>query len=212
MSNTPVSDELAALCESETRGAQSVAVEERSGVHAVGKGDGGRPVPRLGKPRVVFKEPLNVLAYIKVSAPRLRHEHQHGVRKAAPRGGVEFDRVVEAGGVALPLADYGDYLLDVLPEERGLKMRLARAHLVEISAQGVDFAVVGEIAERLGQLPSWKCIGAVPLVHEGNSAPVFGVGEVWEKFAQLRRVQQPLVYYRAARERADVKGVAGRGI
>ena len=89
--------ELAAFGKREARGAQPVAVEERARVHAVREGYGGRAVPRLGEPRVVLEESLYVSAHAVISPPRLRHEHQHGVRKSAARGGVEFDGVVEAG-------------------------------------------------------------------------------------------------------------------
>ena len=84
-------------------------------------------------------------------------------------------------------------------------MRLARAHLVEVAAKGVDFAVVREVAEGLRQLPGREGVGAVPLVDEGYRALVVGIRKVGEEAAQLWRVEQPLVDDGAAGERADVE-------
>ena len=67
-------------------------------------------------------------------------------------------------------------------------MVLARAHVVQISPQGVYFAVVGKVAERLSQLPSRESVGAVPLVDEGNCSLKILVGEIREEFAKLRSV------------------------
>ncbi len=56
------------------------------------------------------------------------------------------------------------------PKQVGAKIALARAHPVEVAAQGVDLAVVGQVAERLGQLPRGESVGAVALVHDGQCA------------------------------------------
>ena len=92
-----------------------------------------------------------------------------------PAGGEQFQGVVEAGRIAAGLVDDRQELRDVVAEQVGAKAALARAHPVEVAAQGVDLAVVGQVAEGLGQLPGGEGVGAVALVHDGQRALEAGV-------------------------------------
>ena len=41
-----------------------------------------------------------------------------------------------------------------------------RRHAVHIAAQGVDFAVMGDHAERVRSIPSWEGVGGETLMHQ----------------------------------------------
>ena len=72
----------------------------------------------------------------------------------------------------------GRSLCDVVAEQLGLQIGLAGPHVVQVAAQGVDLAVVGQVAERLGQLPGREGVGAVALVHDRQRALEARVAEV----------------------------------
>ncbi len=76
--------------------------------------------------------------------------------------------------------------------------------MVEIAPQSVDFAVVGEIAERVREVPGWEGVGAVPLMDQRQRRPEQLVAEVGIKFFQLSGQQQPFVDDAARGHAADV--------
>lgn len=57
-------------------------------------------------------------------------------------------------------------------------MRLTHAQVVQVPAQGVDFPVVGQIPEGMGQAPGWESIRAVALVDEGQGRFEMLAGQV----------------------------------
>ena len=82
-------------------------------------------------------------------------------------------------------------------------MRLAPLELVEIAAQGVDFAVVGEIAERVREAPGRERIRGIALVHERKGTFHCRIAQVRIKAVDLRCQKQALVHNglrRAARQ------------
>ena len=85
-----------------------------------------------------------------------------------------------------------------------------RVHPVDVAADGVDLAVVGDEAEGMGEVPGGKRVGAVPLVNEGQRACHLRVGEVGVILVDLIGQQQALVDDRPRREGADVdEGLLG---
>jgi signal recognition particle GTPase len=56
----------------------------------------------------------------------------------------QLERVVEHRRVAAVGVDDREELLDVVAEQLALEQRLAGVHPVDVAAQGVDLAVVGE--------------------------------------------------------------------
>ena len=87
---------------------------------------------------------------------------------------------------------------------------LAALQPVGVAAQGVDFAVVGDHAERLGQPPTGKRVRAVTLVDDGQGRPHPRVGQVGIIGEQLRREEHALVDDRAAGHRRHVEVVGRR--
>ena len=115
---------------------------------------------------MVFEEPAHVASHIIFRAPRLRDQHQHGVFRGTPRGDEQFEHIVERGGIALAGLDQGEELREVVAEQLALQKMFARPHGIQVAAQGVDLAVVRQVAERMRQLPRRERVRAVALVHD----------------------------------------------
>ena len=79
---------------------QPVAVEHRADHGSVGERDRRGAVPRLHERRVVPVERAVRGRHRGVVLPRLRDHHQHRVVQRTPREMEQFERLVEAGGVA----------------------------------------------------------------------------------------------------------------
>ena len=82
---------------------QAVAVERRADLAAVGEGDRRRAVPRLHQRGVIFVEGAALLIHQRIAGPGFRDHHHHGVRQRVAALHEEFERIVEAGGVATGL-------------------------------------------------------------------------------------------------------------
>ncbi len=145
--------------------AKSVAVQLGADHPAVGEAHGGGTIPRLHERGVKLVETLDILRHRGVVIPGSRDQHLHHVRQAPTRQGQQLDGVVEAGGVAAARRDDGLELLDVFSEQRRGEDGSARVHPVDVAAQGVDLAVVADVAVRVRQVPGGKSIGREPLVH-----------------------------------------------
>jgi hypothetical protein len=188
------------------RGPEPVAVERRADERPVGEGDRGRAVPGLDERAVVLVEGLAVGRDLRVLLPGLRDEHHHDVGKAPAPHHQELDDVVEDARVRAALLDDGPHLLDlILGEERRGDDGLAGPHPVDVAAQGVDLAVVGEGPERVGERPGRQHVGREAAVDEGERRLERLVGEVREVSGDLRRRQHPLVQDRPRGQRAEVE-------
>jgi hypothetical protein len=185
-------------------GAQAVAVQRGADHAAVREGDGGRAVPRLHQAGVEGVEALQVRGEVVAVLPRLGHHHHHRVRQRPAGEHQQLEHVVEGGAVAARGADDRGDLLEILGrEELRRELRLARAHPVDVAAQRVDLAVVGDVAVRVRELPAREGVGGEPRVDERQrrlDPRVLQVGEVAE---QLRRREHALVDDRPARGARD---------
>ena len=79
------------------------------------------------------------------------------------------------------------------------------AHTVNVAAQGVDLAVMGHVAEGLGQIPGREGVGAVTLMDKGDGADDSFIGQFRKEGFQLLREQHAFVKNGAAGERTDVE-------
>jgi len=191
-------------------GPQAVAVERGADPHAVGEGQRRRAVPRLHQAGLILVIRLEVVGHALMAAPRLRDEHAHRLLQRPAGEDEQFEDVVERGRVASPIADHRLDLLQVGAEDRMGEHALAGPHPVDVAADGVDLAVVGQVAERVGEVPGGEGVGAVPLVDEGQRRGDRGIGQVGVVLAHLVGEQQALVDERLRGERADVaEGLLG---
>ena len=78
-------------------------------------------------------------------------------------------------------------------EHVGVDQRLAGPHPVLVAGDGVDLAVVGDPAERVGQRPRRERVGREPRVHDAQRAGQPIVLQVEVEGLELRRGQHALV-------------------
>ncbi len=193
------------------RGPQTVSVEHGADEGAVGEGNRGRPVPRLHERRVVLVEGAHGRVHVGIPAPRLGNHHQHGVGQRAARPHQELEDVVEGGGVAAAGANDRQHLGEVVAEDARRQQPLTGLHPVDVAAQGVDLAVVGDDAVGVGERPGGEGVGRESLVHEGERRHQAGVAQVGVHGLDLRGRQHALVYERLRRQAHDVERLARRG-
>ncbi len=115
-------------------GPEAVAVEGRADLASVGEADSGRAIPWLHQGGMILVECLALLAHERVAGPGLRDQHHHGMGERVATLDQELERIVEAGGVRLPLVGDGPELRDVVAEEFGIDTGLARRHPVDVAA------------------------------------------------------------------------------
>ena len=139
--------------------AEAVAVEAGAHGGAIGEDEAGGAVPGFVEAGVELVKILELLRHALVAFPRGRHQHGHRPEQVAARKHQRLEGVVQFGRVRAAGLDDGLEQVDVLAPLVGLKLRLAGGHPVYVAAAGVDFPVVAEHPEGLGQGPGRECIG-----------------------------------------------------
>ena len=86
----------------------------------------------------------------------------------------------------LPSGISGRQSLEVVAEELGVQRRLAGPHPVDVAGDRVDLAVVGEQAQRLGELPAREGVGREARVDDRERALQLGVAQVGVEAGELR--------------------------
>ena len=190
-------------------GPEPVAVERRADHAAVGERDRGRPVPRLHQALVVRVEPLQLVREVVASLVRLGDHHHHRVRERAAREHEQLEHVVEDRRVRAALADHRQHLREVVAEQLGRELRLARAHPVDVAAQRVDLAVVGDHPVRVRERPARERVRREARVDQREGALEPRVRQVGEEAGELRRGEHPLVDERAGGEARDDELLSG---
>ena len=186
------------------RRAQAVAVERGADLAAVGEGDRGGAVPRLHQRGVIFVERAALFIHQRIAGPGFRNHHHDGVRQRVAALHQEFERVVEAGGVALALIGDRPQPADVLAVQFRMHRGLARRHPVDVAAQRVDLAVMGDHPVRMRQRPGREGVGREPLMHQRQRALEIGLAQVGIVLAELVGEEHALVDHGAARHRHRV--------
>ena len=79
------------------------------------------------------------------------------------------------------------------PNRSDVEQRLAGVHPVDVAAQRVDLAVVGEVAVRMGQRPGREGVGAEARVHQRQRRLDTAVVQVGEELRELLGDQHALV-------------------
>ena len=182
-----------------------VAVEQAAGIAAVVERDRGRAVPRLGMQRVVLVEGGEVGVE---RGERVRRgwdqDAQRGQRVEAA-GQHHLEHVVEALRVRAVLAHQRAQRGEV--EAFGLPQRAARPRPAAVAGNGVDLAVVRQVAEGLRQRPARRGVGGEALVHNDAGAGHRRVHQVREQQRQPLGDHHRLEAEGIRRERDDVAGV-----
>ena len=116
----------------------------------------------------------------------------------------ELGRVVEAGRVRLSFIGNRPQLRDVVAEQLAVDRGLARRHPVVVAAHRVDFAIVGDHAVGMRQLPRREGVGGEALVDEDQRRLETRVGQVLVIGADLVGQEHALVDDGARRQRDAV--------
>ena len=143
-------------------------------------------------------------------APWLGDEHADRLLDRAAAEDEDLEDVVEGRRIAPAGADDRKDLPHVGAVHRMSEHALAGVHPVDVAADGVDLAVVGEEPERMGEIPGGEGIRAVALVDQSEGRYHPRIGEVGVELVDLIGQQQPFVDDRPGGEGADVgEGLAG---
>ena len=183
-------------------GAQPVTVQGGARDHPVRERERGGAVPRLDQALVELVEPAQRRLHLGRAGMGLGDEHHERVHRVAAGAHQQLDRVVEARRIAALGPDHGLEGVDRLSPYRRRERRLAGTHRVAIAPQRIDFAVVGEQMERLGQRPARAGVGRVALMEHRDRRFVVRRLQVGEERRKLCAREQRLVDQRTARERA----------
>ena len=171
---------------------QTVAIKCAGGVATVGHDDTGRAVPRLHVHGVEVVEGAQVVIHVRMFLPCRRDQQTHGAEQVHATGEEEIQHVVEAGGVRAGGVDEGGRFLQI-GNERGRKLVAACLGPLAVAGDGVDLAVVGQIAERLGQRPARAGVGGEALVEDADGRLHTDVGEIQIEARQVHRHAQPFI-------------------
>ena len=186
---------------------QAVAVEGGADDGAVGEGDGGGAVPGLHQAGVKLVECPLVVRHLLVPLPGLGDHHHQRLGQGAAAEVEELEAVVEHGRVGAVLLDDRQQLGQVGAEPLGAQHRLPRLHPVDVAPQGVDLAVVDDVAVGVGALPAGEGVGGEPGVHQRDGSLHARVLQLREVEGQLVRRQHALVADRPAGDAGQVEGV-----
>ncbi len=186
-------------------GAQAVAIEAGADQRAIGEGHRGRAVPRLEQAGLIFIVGLQFVGHAFVPCPRLGDQHRHRLRQCSPGEHEQLEHVVENGRVArIGRADRED-LFQIGSVLLARQDSLAGVHPVNVAAERVDLAVVGEVAERMGEVPGGKGVGAIPLVHQGERRQIALVAQIDIEALGLLGLHQALVDHHARGKTRNVE-------
>ena len=173
--------------------AQAVAVEHRADLGAVGEDHAGGAVPRLHQRGVELVERAALRVHLLVVLPGLRDHHQHRVGQRAAAHVEQLEDLVEARRVGGARRTDREQPVEVARDQVGGEQRLAGPHPVAVAHHGVDLAVVGDEAERVGQRPAREGVGREARVHDGQRGGDPLVGEVGEEAVELVGGEHALV-------------------
>ena len=196
-------DQMAIIALRPARRAQAVAIQRAHGMPRIAHDEARRTIPGFGVQGVVLVERLQVLIEVFIRAPGRWHEDARCREQVDATFDQQFEHVVEALRIRTAATDV---VADVGNVEQGrVQLGLARERPVAVGADGVDFAVVGEHAEGLGEIPVRRGVGRKALVKGHCRAFKFGAHEIRKDIAQLPRRGHGLVADRGRGERDDIE-------
>ena len=183
---------------------QSVSVQDAGGITAIGQHDAGRAVPRLHVHGTVLVERPQVRIHLLRVLPGRRNQQAHRPEDVDAPGMQDFQHVVQRTGVRTFRGNQRPQLLKAWKMAAVERVRPGLGP-VAIAPDGVDLAVVRQVAERLRQRPLRQRIGGEPLVENANRGGQLRIVEVGVEVRQPLRHHQALVADYAGRQAADVE-------
>ncbi len=159
-------------------GPQTVPVENRAHDVAVAEQDRGRAVPGLQHGGVVLvKIPLFGI-HAPVVAPGLRNRHHDGQGQLHAVHQQKFQGVIQHGGVRAALVDDGQDLGHIVFQVAAGNGFLSGQHGIHVSPDGVDLAVVENVAVGVSPVPAGGGVGGESAVYHADGGLVVLVLQV----------------------------------
>ena len=177
---------------------KTVAVQNGSHHISVAEQNGGRAVPGLHHGGVILVEIPFLLRHGSVIVPGLRNRNHHGQRQVHAAHHQEFQCVVQHGRVGTGGVHHRKHLVQVLFQIRRLHGLLPGQHLIRISLNRVDLAIVHDETVRVGPLPAWVRVGAETGMYDGDSRLVILILQIRKEGSELVHQEHALVYNRPA--------------
>ena len=185
-------------------GPQAVAVQDRAHGVAVGEYDGRRAVPGLHHGGVVVVEVPLLPLHPPVVGPGLGNAHHHRPGQLDAVHQQKFQGVVQHGRVGPALVHHRQDLVHVLLQDGGAHGLLPGQHPVHVAPDGVDLAVVEDVAVGVGPLPAGVGVGGKAGVDQGQGALAVLRLQVSVEPAQLAHQEHALVDDGPAGEGGDI--------
>ena len=185
-------------------GAQTVAVQDRADLGAVGEAHARGAVPRLHHVGVELIEGPTRGIHLGVVLPRLGDHHHDRVRQLAAAEVQQLEDLVEGRGVRALGVDDREQAVEVAGDEVALEGGLAGTHPVAVAAGGVDLAVVRDEAERVRERPARERVGGEAAVHDRQRRLHALVAQVGEELVELLGGEHALVDEGARRQAREV--------
>ncbi len=185
------------------RRAQAVAVQRTHRIAAVAGDDAGRAIPRLAVQAVELVErgQVRVLELQRLGGGR--HQDAQRLDQLHATGDHQLQHVVQALRIRTVHGDDRVEFTNI--EARRLPHLAARLRPATIALDGVDLAVVGEHAERVGERPARQRVGREALVEHDRAGGQLAALQVREEAAELVRQHHALVADRIRGEGGDVE-------
>ena len=133
--------------------------------------------------------------------PGWRHHCQHGFSRTVSSAQVEFECVIEAGGITD--AKFQQTIF-VRKSQLFSQRCFSSVQPSAVGADGVDLSVVGNQTKWLRQRPTWLRIGRIALMEDCEGAFEFRIAQIRVERRQLLRCQQSFVNYGSRGERTNV--------
>ncbi len=149
------------------RRTQTITVQVTGGKTTVGHNDARRAVPRLHVHGVEVEERAQLRVHIRVVLPGRWHEQTHGAHDVHPARQQQFQHVIHGAGVRAGFVHERRGIVQVR-DQRRLEFIGTGAGPLTVAGDGVDLAVMRQVAERLRQRPAWNGVGGEALVEQAN--------------------------------------------
>ena len=150
-------------------------------------------------------EVLPGLLHLLVTLPRLRDHHEDRVRQRIAAHVKQFKRLVKGGRVAGRRRADREDPGDVAGQDVTGQVRLAGAHPVSVALNGVDLAVVGDVAEWMREWPRRERVRRKARVHQCERRFHTRIGEIRVELGKLLGAQHPLIDERPPGEAGEVR-------
>ncbi len=144
--------------------------------------------------------------------PRLGQKQRDRPREATAVGCEKFEDVVEYGGVRALAANDRQHPFEIVAKRRRVEVRLAGTNPIDVAAQGVDLAVMDDVAIGMGTRPARCRVRRVAGVDKGDRAFNRRIIEIDEEAPHLRRDQHSLVHNGACAHGANIEDLVVEGL